>query len=808
MALHMLKSRIYEYLKQYLGEYLYGLEEEQLEVAVLSGHLNFNNANFKPAKVNELFLSLGLPVHLKAGFIGRLQVKYHYLSMLSNPIEVTIDDLFLILGPVLLPPVEPAHDRLETFASDEELSDYELFGVLGQRKRTKESSSSESEEDLQPEEMVSNRSMHGHEQKPASPQPVRARTPNRTNPGRAAGPQSREKPRLPPNTEKPSSVGAYVQKILKTLTLTVNNLHIRYEDDIYPYLSPFACGVCFESLTIKTDSLETAFIRADSAETVRKAPHKDAVCKDCFLTNFVLYMSPLAGMLIPTSLWEATLSSPIGIFDALPAYEIRELILQESAEKFNGSLSNFISPITLHLWLQLEDKGFTLNLPLPAVTVRITSAMAASTKSFMDYFVNVQLWGHLRRYRPYERISTATHQGEARWVGAKRKKVVRKWFLHAFRFIRYKKKLLQLVQERKRKLDKEQAKRRKRLLYQRQIPTEEVKMSENIAPIPKEAPKSPFRFLASKPRVIPGTTGVDLSAAVNAYNKRILGGICDNKKPVIVQTLREGDDFPTVLVGSEVGIRAESVQVVFCIEGEAAVQIATYKLGVNIKVESRKLTSEVHVGECEVEVTEGKATPVIKVGKREITKEEVIKTGLFSKPTRKVTVTQAGETAFAAVFTYMPGAFRAAGESHPSENMYELRGSLAPMKAAYSHQVLGTFGYLYSSFSSEETSESVRNLKIDMRKRIEILQKRLRRFARNCDRRFEPISCSVNIALGPTSFCLLDKRNSPLCEIAFPESRLELLKENQQTKLFFLGFSLTTKQTFRVILAFFTVSFT
>ena len=806
MALHMLKSRIYEYLKQYLGEYLYGLEEEQLEVAVLSGHLNFNNANFKPAKVNELFLSLGLPVHLKAGFIGRLQVKYHYLSMLSNPIEVTIDDLFLILGPVLLPPVEPAHDRMETFASDEELSDYELFGVLGQRKRTKESSSSESEEDLQPEDMASNRSMHGHMQKPASPEPARARTPSRTNPGRAAGPQSRDKPRLPP--EKPSSVGAYIQKVLKTLTLTVNNLHIRYEDDIYPYLSPFACGVCFESLTIKTDSLETAFTRVDSAETVRRAPRKDAVCKDFSLTNFVVYMSPLAGMLIPTSLWEATLSSPIGIFDALPAYEIRELILQESAEKFNGSLSNFISPMTLHLWLQLEDKGFTLNLPLPAVTIRITSAMAASTKSFMDYFVNVQLWGHLRRYRPYERISTATHQGEARWVGVKRKKAVRKWFLHAFRFIRYKKKLLQLVQERKRKLDKEQVKRRKRLLYQRQMPIEETQMSENIAPTPKETSKSPFRFLTSKPRVVPGTTGVDLSAAVNAYNKRILGGLCDNKKPVIVPPLRQGDDFPTVLVGSEVGIRAESVRVVFCIEGEAEAQVATYKLGVGVKVESRKLTSEVHIGECGVEVTEGKAVQVVKVGVREIAKEEVVKMGLFSKATRKVTVTQVGETAFAAVFTYMPGAFRAEGESHPIENMYELRGSLAPVKVAYSHQVLGTFGYLYSSFSSEEVSGSLRNLKIDMGKRVEILQKRLRRFARNCDRRFEPISCSVNIAMGTTSFSLLDKRNDPLCEVAFPASRLELLKENQQTKLFLLGFSLVTKQAFRVILSFFTVRLT
>ena len=807
----MLKSRLYEYLKQYLGEYLYGLQEDQLEVAVLSGHLNFTNANFKPTKVNELLLSLGLPVHLKAGFIGRLQVKYHYLSMLSNPIEVTIDDLFLILGPVLLPPVEPAHDRMETFASDEELSDCELFGALGPGRNPKDTSSSESDEDLQPEDMASNRSMHGHVPRPASPEPIRARTPNRTNPGRAVPPQaqpfSRSKP--PPKPEKETTLGLYIQTVLKTLTLTVRNLHIRYEDDIYPYLSPFSCGICFESLTIKTDSMETAFTRTDSSDTSRKSSRKEVVCKDCSLTNFVVYMSPLSGMLIPTSLWEATLSSPIGIFDALPAYEIRELILQESRDKFNGSRDNFISPVTLQCWVQLGDKGVNVCLPLPAVTVKMTSAMAESMNSFMDYFVNVQLWGHMRRYRPYERINTGTHRGESQLTKARRKKVVRKWFIHAFRFIRYKKKLLQLVQARKEKLAKAISKRNSRNLYQRQLPTETLPLCENIAPKYSErASKSPFNFLNSKPRVIPGTTGVDLSAAVNAYNKRILGELCEEKKPVKVPIVRENCEFPSAIVGSEIGIRVESVKLVFGVEGEAEVEIETQKFGLNVCVEREKIMVEMQVGEWVVEVTEGKTVQVVKCGKREVVKEEVVKAGLFSKPVKKVTVAQAGEVAFRGNLTYTPDAFRGPGEAFPSDNMYELKGSLAPLKVVYSHQILGTIGYIHSCFAQEEGRTSHhREPQVDVGKRITALQKRLRRLVRACDRRFVPISCAVSLSIGTSSISLLDKRNTSLCEISIPANQLELLKQDENTKMSVLGFSLVTSHTFRVLYSFITVSF-
>ena len=96
----VIKSKIYEFLKKNLGEYLYGFQKNQLDVGLLSGHIDLVNVNFRPDKVNELLGSLGLPIQIKAGLLGKLRLKCHYTSFLSSPVEVEIDELLLVFGPI------------------------------------------------------------------------------------------------------------------------------------------------------------------------------------------------------------------------------------------------------------------------------------------------------------------------------------------------------------------------------------------------------------------------------------------------------------------------------------------------------------------------------------------------------------------------------------------------------------------------------------------------------------------------------------------------------------------------------------
>ena len=143
----MIKSKLYTYLRQYLGEYLYGLQEDQLEVALLSGAINFSNANFRPDKVNDLFAGLGLPFTLKAGLIGTLQVKYHYMSMLSNPVEVTVDNLILVLGPVLSQQTEMDAVYMDSSAADDDIPPDKIFLRRFAKDRRKVDSESSASED-------------------------------------------------------------------------------------------------------------------------------------------------------------------------------------------------------------------------------------------------------------------------------------------------------------------------------------------------------------------------------------------------------------------------------------------------------------------------------------------------------------------------------------------------------------------------------------------------------------------------------------------------------------------------------------
>lgn len=69
------------------------------------GEINLKGVNLKPDKANKLIQAAGVPFTLKAGTIGSLKIKVNYFTMFSTsttaPMEIMINDLFLILGPNL-----------------------------------------------------------------------------------------------------------------------------------------------------------------------------------------------------------------------------------------------------------------------------------------------------------------------------------------------------------------------------------------------------------------------------------------------------------------------------------------------------------------------------------------------------------------------------------------------------------------------------------------------------------------------------------------------------------------------------------
>ena len=70
----MIKGKIYEKCRQYFEDYLFGFDQDHMQMSLLTGHINLNNVNIKPDKINEIFGQANLPITLKAGLISKLSV--------------------------------------------------------------------------------------------------------------------------------------------------------------------------------------------------------------------------------------------------------------------------------------------------------------------------------------------------------------------------------------------------------------------------------------------------------------------------------------------------------------------------------------------------------------------------------------------------------------------------------------------------------------------------------------------------------------------------------------------------------------
>lgn len=60
---------VYQYLKNYISEYLFGFDKKQFKMDLIEGEVNINQANVKPDKVNDILDEHNLPFVVKAGML-------------------------------------------------------------------------------------------------------------------------------------------------------------------------------------------------------------------------------------------------------------------------------------------------------------------------------------------------------------------------------------------------------------------------------------------------------------------------------------------------------------------------------------------------------------------------------------------------------------------------------------------------------------------------------------------------------------------------------------------------------------------
>ena len=826
----VIKSKIYEFLKKNLGEYLYGFQKSQLDVGLLSGHIDLVNVNFRPSKVNQLLGSLGLPITLKAGLLGKLRLKCHYTSFLSSPIEVEIDELLLVFGPI----THLAREDRDLLEDDAEFLKVEPETKIRQPKSHSrviyhdESDTPRMHSDGTPRERTPdpgkkpNSKVHSHKtSKTTAPDSINYQHPKDldkksgnggdrpiTMKETEANPRSilsRNIKKPPPHNnprhyvedpvyqEEPKKEGLmekYFSKVLKNLVLTVKSVHIRYEDETYPYLNPYAIGLSIQKLEVKNVTQEWVY---KDGKSTKRNPRKNGIVKEINLSSFAMYIYSMASVLIPTSLWEATISSEIGIFDALPAYEVRDLILMESDMLCKDHSSTFISPTNIQLSVSFYEDAPTLRVSsfVDKVQVKFTSSMSECVRNFFDYCTNVQIWPLVLRFRPYRRIPERPEKREHRKERKKRREIVRMWFQYAYAFVKTKRAAIKFMKERKKdnelfkKMEKQEKIREKVLKGQREVAAASQKLGTQKPLISGQNSKR-----------IPGQSDLKLNDLLKGYTEKVTQ-MATKRRPY------DGDQyFPKQIMNSEIEFSMGHFNLILKNEDyEDSMSISATNVAFIINTLADEMKTVFYAGEILTGFIEnGQFVENIKINKaRKVGNEN------FAVYIQKI---------------YRPAEVIIPNDLYLTMNMYEVSVQLAPVMVNYTKNAVEQFFMvkqgleLDKCFRDNMSAEYIRAFVKLCRKqkiqkivgtsfkkfaickyaaqKIKEMQENMEVYVYDMHSDISNIMFDITVDVEGAAINLNDGSKSTVLSLNLGKTNVQVNKDKKLTRLNFLGYSIKT----------------
>ncbi|XP_057336557.1 intermembrane lipid transfer protein Vps13D isoform X1 [Microplitis mediator] len=94
----MLEGLVAWVLNNYLGKYVENLNTDQLSIALLSGEVELENLPLK----KEALRHIGLPIEIKAGFIGKVRLQVPVRQIRTASWVIAIEQLYLVASPINL----------------------------------------------------------------------------------------------------------------------------------------------------------------------------------------------------------------------------------------------------------------------------------------------------------------------------------------------------------------------------------------------------------------------------------------------------------------------------------------------------------------------------------------------------------------------------------------------------------------------------------------------------------------------------------------------------------------------------------
>ncbi|CAG5923536.1 unnamed protein product [Menidia menidia] len=183
------ESVVVDVLNRFLGDYVVNLDSSQLKLGIWGGDAILTNLEIKENALSQL----DIPFKVRAGHIGRLELKIPWKNLYNQSVEATLDGVYLLIVPTA------------SIKYDAEKEEKQL-----QEARQRE---------LQ---RIEETKLKAAEQ---------------------------ENPKL---EKQDTFVEKLVTQVIKNLQVKISNIHIRYEDDVTNPSCPLSFGVSLKNLSLQT----------------------------------------------------------------------------------------------------------------------------------------------------------------------------------------------------------------------------------------------------------------------------------------------------------------------------------------------------------------------------------------------------------------------------------------------------------------------------------------------------------------------------------------------------------------------------
>ncbi|MFT7811875.1 vacuolar protein sorting-associated protein 13A isoform X2 [Arapaima gigas] len=183
------ESLVVDVLNRFLGDYVVNLDSSQLKLGIWGGDAVLKNLEIKENALSQL----DIPFKVRAGHIGRLELKIPWKNLYTQSVEATLDGVYLLI----VPTASIKYDAEKEEKQLQEARQRELQRIEETKQKAAEQEN--------------------------------------------------------PNAEKQDTfVEKLVTQVIKNLQVKISNIHIRYEDHVTNPNSPLSFGLSLQNLSLQT----------------------------------------------------------------------------------------------------------------------------------------------------------------------------------------------------------------------------------------------------------------------------------------------------------------------------------------------------------------------------------------------------------------------------------------------------------------------------------------------------------------------------------------------------------------------------